>query len=97
MTHKVDHNERRKVIIEQVFDLMLELNINYMPKLTEYPRPLYNAVRYYFNGFKELKIYMNVLNEVEYEKAVNDGKIKREIIIENAKRKIYSNKAVSYR
>jgi len=97
MAQKVDHDKRRELIKEQVFDLMLELDINYMPKLAEYPRTLYNAVRYYFNGFKELKIYMNVLNEVEYVKAICDGRIKKEAIIEEARREEYRKKPVIYK
>lgn len=71
-----DHKLKRVEIREAVFDLMLELEINYLPVNSDFPKKLRSNIRYYYGGLTLLKMDLGILSEYEYYEAVLKGKAK---------------------
>jgi hypothetical protein len=64
------------MIKEKVFDLMLELDINYLPRSRDCSTKLYNDIIYYFSTMELLKEDMEILRKDEYVVAISRGRIK---------------------
>ena len=72
MTNKwVKYEIKRQEIREQVFDIMLEFEINWMPVGKQLPKKLINALMYYWGGLIEFRTENKLLTEVEYTNIVN--------------------------